>query len=92
VKGLFTAQGYSLVNATKINANVEIWVNNATYVHEGQWNQTETVVNNFIQKYVQKYGNTEVYYLKTDDKIISFGILVPQGGVVKLYYISVQYR
>jgi len=92
VKELFTAKGYSLVNATKINANVEIWVNNATYVHEGQWNQTETVVNNFIQKYVQKYGNTEVYYLKTDDKIISFGILVPQGGVVKLYYISVQYR
>jgi len=92
VKGLFTAKGYSLVNVTKINANVEIWVSNVTYVQEGQWNQTEIVVNSFVQNYVQRYGNTEVYYWKTDDKTISFGILVPQGGVVKLYYISVQYR
>ncbi|MEM2936851.1 MAG: hypothetical protein QW231_06725, partial [Candidatus Bathyarchaeia archaeon] len=93
VKGLFTAKGYSLVNATKINANVEILVNNATYVHEGQWNQTETVVNDFIQNYVQKYGNIRVYCWKPDDKNINFGILVvPQAGVVELYYISVQYR
>jgi len=92
VKGLFTAKGYSLVNATNVNGNVNFLVNNATYVNEGQWNQTETVVNNFIQNYVQKYGSTEVYYWKTEDKTINFGILVPQGGIVKLYYISVQYR
>ncbi len=92
VKGLFTAGGYSLVNVTQINANVEIQVNNVTYVNEGQWSQTETVINSFIQNYVQKYGSTEVYYWKTEDKVINFGILVPQEGLVKLYYISVQYR
>jgi len=92
LKGLFTAKGYSLVNATNVNGNVNFLVNNATYVNEGQWNQTETVVNNFIQNYVQKYGSTGVYYWKTEDKTINFGILVPQGGIVKLYYISVQYR
>ena len=87
LKSIFTSANKTLVNSTEIHANVEIQVNNVTYTSEEQWNQTEATINNFIQN----YGSTEVYYWNTDNHTVNFGILI-SDGVVKLYYISVQYR
>ncbi|MFQ6081208.1 MAG: hypothetical protein ACE5OW_06040, partial [Candidatus Bathyarchaeia archaeon] len=91
LKNIFASNGYDLVNATEIHANIEIQVNNITFTSEEQWNQTETTINDFIQNYVQKYGSTEVYYWNTCNHTVNFGILT-SNGVVKLYYTSVQYR
>jgi len=92
VKALFTDVGYSLVHPTAINANVEIQVGNSTYVDETQWTTVQTTINDFVQNYCQKYGATEVYYWSTSDGKMNFGVLVAAGGVVKLYYMTIQAR
>ena len=89
---LFTDKGYSLVNPTSINANVEIRIANITYTNETQWASVNATVNNFITSYGQKYGVTEVYYWTEPNGDLNFGMLVSNAGVVKLYYITVQIR
>ena len=89
---LFTDKGYSLVNPSSISANVEIRIANITYTDETQWASVNATVNNFITSYGQKYGVTEVYYWTEPNGDLSFGVLVSNGGVVKLYYITVQIR
>jgi len=92
LKSLFTNKGYSLVSPTKISANVEVQVANFTYVDESQWPTVSATVNDFITNYCQKYALTEVYYWVTADGSLDFGVLVSAGGVVKLYYITVQIK
>ncbi len=92
VKSLFTTNGYSLVSPTAINANVEIQVTNTTYVEEGDWANVENAIGSFIRDYCQKYGVTEVYYWSSPTGQLNFGILVATGGVVNLYYMTVQAR
>ena len=89
---LFTDKGFSLVNPTSINANVEIRIANITYTDETQWASVNATVNNFITSYGQKYGVTEVYYWTEPNGDLNFGMLVSNAGVVKLYYITVQIR
>jgi len=88
----FTSRGYSLVQPEKIYANVEIQIKNVTYTNDVMWSQTSYELNTFIQEYVEKYDQTEVYYWYTDNSTIKFGILVSDRGVVKLYYISILYK
>jgi len=92
VKSLFTDKGYSLVSPTKLSANVDIHVANSTYIDEAQWSALSVTVNDFITNYCEKYNVTEVYYWIASDGSVNFGILVSVGGVVKLYYITVQVR
>jgi hypothetical protein len=89
---LFTDKGYSLVNPSSINANVEIRIANITYTDETQWASVNATINNFIANYCQKYGVTEVYYWTAANGDLNFGVLVSTAGVVKLYYINVQIR
>jgi hypothetical protein len=89
---LFTDKGYSLVSPDKISANVEIRIANITYTDETQWTSVSATVNDFIANYSQKYGVTEVYHWTAPNGDLSFGVLVSTGGVVKLYYITVQIR
>ena len=90
IKNLFS--NYTLINPTKINANIEIKINNLTYVNENQWNDTLTGINTFIKSYVQKYSSKEVYYWYGNNNTINFGILVSENGIVKLYYITILYK
>ncbi len=92
LNSLFTDKEYSLISPTKIGADVEIQVANITYTDESQWTSVNTTVNDFIANYCQKYNVSEVYYWTTPDGAINYGTLVSTGGVVKLYYISVQIR
>src|SRR3990170_277016 len=89
---LFTDKGYSLVSPDKISANVEIRIANITYTDETQWTSISTTVNDFITNYSQKYGVTEVYHWIAPNGDLNYGVLVSTGGVVKLYYITVQIR
>jgi hypothetical protein len=88
----FTSKGYSLINPTKINANVEIRIANITYTDETQWASVAATVNDFISSYCQKYNTMEVYQWTTPNGGLDFGVLVSTGGVVKLYYIEIQTR
>jgi hypothetical protein len=92
LKSIFTSNGYSLISPAAINPDVQIQVNNFTYVNEQQWPTVNATVNGFINDYCQKYEATEVYYWRGADGSLSFGILVSAGGIVKLYYITAQNR
>ena len=92
LKSLFTDEGFSLVSPAKISANVEIQIANFTYVDESQWSTVSATVDGFITNYCQKYAVSEVYYWIAADGSLNFGALVSVGGVVRLYYITVQIR
>ncbi len=91
VETSFTDKGCNLVEPTKIGGDVWITVDNATYLSEDQWNNTESSITYFVQNYVQ--GPTkDVYQWSTDNNTVNFGVLTSDGGIVKLYYLSIRYR
>jgi hypothetical protein len=92
LKSLFADGGYSVISPTAISANVEIQVGNGTYLDETQWVTSKATVDEFIQDYCRKYDVTEVYYWMGPADSINFGVLVTSGGVVKLYYVTLQSR
>jgi hypothetical protein len=87
----FTSKGCNLVEPTKISGDVWIMVDNVTYVGEDQWNKTESSINNFVQNYVQT-PEKDVYQWSIDNDTVNFGVLTSEQGIVKLYYLSIQYR
>jgi hypothetical protein len=92
LNSIFTDKGYSLINPSQINANVEIRIANITYTDETQATSVNATINNFITSYCQKYGATEIYYWTAPNGDLNFGVLVSTAGIVKLYYITVQIR
>jgi hypothetical protein len=92
LSSLFTDKAYPLISPTMISANVEIRVANITYTDESQWASASATVNDFIASYCQKYNATEVYYWTAQDGGLNYGVLVSTGGVVKLYYITVEIK
>ena len=91
ILALFKENNCNIVEPTKISGNVWIQVGNVTYIDEEQWSQTKSIINDFIQKYAQKYGS-DVYQWGNGSDIVNFGILISDEGIVKLYYISIRYR
>ena len=92
LSSIFTDKGYSLINPSKISANVEIQIANITYTDESQWTSVNASVNGFIANYCQKYNVSQVYYWTAPDGSLNFGILEATSGVVTLYYVTIQVK
>jgi len=88
----FTAKGYMPVNVTVVRANAEIEAANITYLDEAQWGQAELAVHTFTEAYARRFNASDLYAWDINENAVGFGILVSERGVVKLYYIRVQYR
>lgn len=80
------------INVTKITANAEIEVGKTTYLDETQWQQTTQAIDSFLKEYVSKTGATEVYTWSQDPNSMNLGVLVFQGGIVRLYYMTIRVR
>jgi hypothetical protein len=80
------------INVTKVTANAEIEVSKASYLDETQWQQTTRSIDSFLKEYVSKTGAAEIYTWSQDPNSISLGVLVLQGGIVKLYYMTIRLR
>ncbi len=91
IEDSFTGEGCNLVEPAMIGGDVWIMVDNVTYMSEDQWNSTESSISNFVQNYVQTPGK-DVYQWSMDNDTVSFGVLTSEQGIVKLYYLSIQYR
>jgi len=89
ILNLFTERGVKVVKPTKISGDVWIRVDNVTYLTEEDWEETENVIDSFIQQYVQGFG--EVYQWIDEEGEVNIGVLVSEKGIVKLYYISIKY-
>jgi len=82
----------SVINVTKVTANAEIEVGRAMYLNEAQWQDTARTIDSFLKEYVSKTGATEIYAWSQDPTSVSLGVLVFQGGIVKLYYLTIRVR
>jgi hypothetical protein len=82
----------SVINVTKVTANAEIEVGRAIYLNEAQWQDTARTIDSFLKEYVSKTGATEIYAWSQDPTSVSLGVLVFQGGIVKLYYLTIRVR
>jgi hypothetical protein len=91
VRDAFVGEGCNVVEPTMIGGDVWIMVDNVTYVSEDQWNSTQTAISGFVQNYVQTPGG-DVYQWSAGNDTASFGVLTSDQGIVKLYYLSIQYR
>ncbi|MCJ7505422.1 hypothetical protein MUP05_02985, partial [Candidatus Bathyarchaeota archaeon] len=81
-----------LINVTKITANAETEVGKINYLDETQWQQTTRTIDSFLKEYVSKTGATEVYTWNQDPNSMNLGVLVFQGGIVRLYYMTIRVR
>ena len=92
IRAFVGAKGYSIINVTKIAANAEIEVGRTSYLEEGQWQQTTQVMDGFLKEHVAKTGTPDIFLWSQDQNSINLGVLVAQGGFVKLYYVTVRVR
>lgn len=92
VKGFLEARNYAIINVTKITANAEIEVAQAAYLNEAQWTQATQAIDAFLRDYASKTDANELYIWSQDPNSISLGALVSQGGIVKLYYMTIRLR
>jgi len=92
IKSFLENKKLQAVNVTKVTANAEIEVGNATYVDETQWQQASRNIDTFVKDYVIKTGSTEVYVWSQDPSVVNLGVLAYQSGIVKLYYMTIRVR
>jgi hypothetical protein len=81
-----------LINVTRVTANAEIEVSKATYLDETQWQQTARSIDSFLKEYMSKTGAIEIYAWSQDSNSMSFGVLLLQSGIVRLYYMTIRLR
>ena len=84
--------GYQIVNVTRINANAEIEIGRSTYLQEGQWDQSRRLLDSFIAGYGVKVTQKEMFVWNSDTNTLSFGVIIHQGDLLRLYYVSIRVR
>ena len=85
-------KGYKTTSAIKISANAEIEIGRSNYVLDGQWDQTRMLIDNFVSEYAVKATTKEIFTWNSDPNTLSLGCLISEGGIVKLYYVSIRVR
>lgn len=85
-------KGYKTTSAIKISANAEIEIGTSHYVLEGEWDQTRMLIDNFVSEYAAKATTKEIFTWNSDPNTLSLGCLISEGGIVRLYYVSIRVR
>lgn len=91
IADLISSQGLALIRPKSIMANVEVNVDQTSYIAEGDWENASDVLMQFIA-YAKSRGADSIYYWEVDGNDIGLGVLFSDRGVVNLYYITVRYR
>jgi len=92
IRTFLETRRYTVINVTKITANAEIEVGKATYLDEAQWTQATQIMDTFLKEYGSKTDVRELYVWSINSSSISLGVLVFQGGIVRLYYVTIRLR
>ena len=80
------------MNVTSVSANVNIEASSIRYVESAEWSSAKAAIDGFLTDYVVEHGVSEIYHWQTSDSSISFGVLVPDVEIVKLYFLTITYR
>jgi len=92
IVGLLSSQGLNVVKPQSIMANVEVQVNQTSYVSEGDWEGANSTILRFVNNYARRLGVNAIYYWDVDANDIGVGVLFSDQGVINLYYITIKYQ
>jgi hypothetical protein len=94
ILNLFRALNYSIRIPRQLSPNVAFIVDEVDYLSEGDILEVREAVEGFVKSYLDPYGLSHVLMWETNvegRRILNFGALVNELGVVCLYYITVTY-
>jgi len=92
VLDLISSEGIDAIKTQKVFANVEIKLNETSYVAESDWAGARGAIKELIDNYAKKMGASEIFYWEVDDNNMGLGVLTSERGVVKLYYVILKYK
>lgn len=92
ITDLLSSEGLNVVKPQSIMANVEVQVNQTSYVVEGDWEGVSSTILQFVNGYAKKAGINTIYYWDVDSNDIGLGVLFSDRGVINLYYITIKYK
>jgi len=85
----FQGAGLSVLTPTTINPDVSFLEGSVKYVSEEDWNNTQVLLDMFLEKWVKPYNVFRVF-MWTEDSKVNFGIMVRVEEVLELHYIVVE--
>lgn len=95
----FTSKGFTMINASQVNANVVVQVSSVTYSSSSDWPSVQATLNSFIQNYASKYQSNTIIAAPQGNSSYTYGILVqqqvssqPPTNILILYYVLVNFR
>ncbi len=90
----FKALNYTLRTPQELNPNAAFVVGTVDYLTDADLPTVKALIDSFVENYVKPTGLRSVLSWETVDKnrrILNFGVLANEAGVVYLYYIAVAY-
>jgi hypothetical protein len=90
----FEDRGYTLTTPQQINPNVAFVEGSVNYLEEEDLPQTEALITAFVDTWAKPHNKSVILLwetLEADARLLNFGVLVNNGGVIELHYITVTY-
>ena len=90
----FKALNYGLRTPQQLNPNAAFVVGSADYLSDDGLTAVKALIGTFSEEYVKSSGLQTVLSWETFDgghRVLNFGVLANQEGVVYLYYITITY-
>jgi len=90
----FKSLNYGLRTPQQLNPNAAFVVGSVDYLSDDDLTAVKALIDSFSESYVKPNGLQTVLSWETIDggrRILNFGVLANEGGVVYLYYIAVTY-
>jgi hypothetical protein len=90
----FEDLGYTLTTPQQINPNVAFVEGSISYLEEEDLPQTEALITAFVDTWAKPNNRSEILLwetLEADSRLLNFGVLVNNEGVIELRYITVTY-
>jgi|BEDMetMinimDraft_2_1075160.scaffolds.fasta_scaffold00057_24 Uncharacterized conserved protein, COG1615 len=98
ITSYFRSKGFTVLNATQVNANVFVQVGNVSYISSADWPNVQDALNSFIQNYASQYQSSLIIAAPQGNSSYTYGILVqkmassqPPTNILILYYVTVQF-
>ena len=89
VEGLFTNEGLAVVKPTTMSPPLTFKEGESTYINEDQWEETEKVVQEFLNEWVDPEETRRVISW-TEGNRLNFGIFEEFDVVLEVHYVSIE--
>ncbi|MEE8569646.1 MAG: UPF0182 family protein [Candidatus Bathyarchaeia archaeon] len=90
----FEDLGYTITTPQQVNANVDFLEGSVNYREELDRPQTEALITSYVDAWAKPNNKNVILLWETveaDASVLNFGVLVNNGGIIELHYITVTY-